>query len=234
MNENKFGKYIKYATGEIILVVIGILIALSINNWNESRKSINIEKYYLNSIYQDLRHDTSNIYRRLQEIDRTITIIDSLIVDASQTEDNILTHLLPNLYMSTFNLEIESSTIDDLKSTGHLNLIRNNKLRELILVYYKEIDSSEKGINSSLLTYSRETIGPYLMKNYNIVFNDMVISDKIDIQYKLTNNKLKNDIFLVNALGYRKSILTGLGIAYNGILENATDVINIIENEIIE
>lgn len=39
MSENKTGKYFKYAIGEIVLVVIGILIALQINNWNESRKN---------------------------------------------------------------------------------------------------------------------------------------------------------------------------------------------------
>jgi len=38
MGKNKTGKYLKYAIGEIILVVIGILIALQINNWNESKK----------------------------------------------------------------------------------------------------------------------------------------------------------------------------------------------------
>jgi sensor domain CHASE-containing protein len=44
INENKTGKYLKYAIGEIILVVIGILIALQINNWNEQRKQKNLEQ----------------------------------------------------------------------------------------------------------------------------------------------------------------------------------------------
>ena len=48
MEKNKTGKYLKYAIGEIVLVVIGILIALSINNWNESRKEIKLRANYLN------------------------------------------------------------------------------------------------------------------------------------------------------------------------------------------
>ena len=47
ISKNKTGKYIKYALGEIILVVIGILIALQINNWNGNRKDVILEKEYL-------------------------------------------------------------------------------------------------------------------------------------------------------------------------------------------
>jgi len=47
LSEGKTGKYLKYALGEIILVVIGILIALQINNWNENRKNRNLERVVL-------------------------------------------------------------------------------------------------------------------------------------------------------------------------------------------
>lgn len=53
-----FGRYLKYATGEIILVVIGILIALGINNWNEDRKADNSEKIVLNNIAENLALDS--------------------------------------------------------------------------------------------------------------------------------------------------------------------------------
>ena len=53
--ENKTGKYFKYAVGEIILVVIGILIALSINNWNENRKLVIKEKETYKNIITDLK-----------------------------------------------------------------------------------------------------------------------------------------------------------------------------------
>jgi hypothetical protein len=55
--ENKTGKYFKYAIGEIILVVIGILIALSINNWNEDRKHAIAENEFFKSITNDLEQD---------------------------------------------------------------------------------------------------------------------------------------------------------------------------------
>ena len=60
-DDNKPMKYMRYAIGEIILVVIGILIALQINNWNESRKQSTLEKEFLTSIKNDLKQDKSFI-----------------------------------------------------------------------------------------------------------------------------------------------------------------------------
>ena len=63
MSENKTGKYLKYATGEIVLVVIGILIALSINNWNENRKTYEKERMYLSSLKQDFNETKRDLTR---------------------------------------------------------------------------------------------------------------------------------------------------------------------------
>ena len=64
LTENKFSKYLLYAIGEIILVVIGILIALSINNWNEDRKESLIEKNYLRRLLADLENDYKSLFQR--------------------------------------------------------------------------------------------------------------------------------------------------------------------------
>jgi sensor domain CHASE-containing protein len=66
MEKNKTGKYFKYAIGEIILVVIGILIALSINNWNQSQKEKQIETQYLNNIVRDLNEQLNSIDTQMQ------------------------------------------------------------------------------------------------------------------------------------------------------------------------
>ena len=64
MEQNKTGKYLKYAIGEIVLVVIGILIALSINNWNEGRKNQRKAKTHLTLIRADLIQDIKDINRK--------------------------------------------------------------------------------------------------------------------------------------------------------------------------
>lgn len=61
MVKNKTGNYLKYAIGEIILVVIGILIALQINNWNENRKNDKIEHNYLISLQEEFEFNRLNL-----------------------------------------------------------------------------------------------------------------------------------------------------------------------------
>ena len=61
LSENRFSKYLIYAIGEIVLVVIGILIALQINNWNEKRKASIEGLVLLNNIYDDLKYNLDKI-----------------------------------------------------------------------------------------------------------------------------------------------------------------------------
>lgn len=64
--KNKFSKYLLYAIGEIVLVVIGILIALQINNWNQSKQESNKEKVYLRNVEADLKQQLSYISIQLE------------------------------------------------------------------------------------------------------------------------------------------------------------------------
>ncbi len=63
--ENKTGKYFKYAIGEIILVVIGILIALQINNWNQERKENKQERFILQKLQNDINSDIITINNQI-------------------------------------------------------------------------------------------------------------------------------------------------------------------------
>ena len=78
LSENKYSKYLKYAIGEIILVVIGILIALQINNWNLSRKQNNAEKEFLQGIKTDLKKDKEYIDLVIQLQKPKIDVFDLL------------------------------------------------------------------------------------------------------------------------------------------------------------
>ncbi len=77
-------KYLKYAIGEILLVVVGILIALGINNWNEERKQKNLQSQYLSSMLEefeifqyDLEFQISQNEMLIEKLSNSIKILDS-------------------------------------------------------------------------------------------------------------------------------------------------------------
>jgi len=137
-NENQFLKYSRYAVGEIVLVVIGILIALQINNWNQNQNEQNKIKEYAVSLIQDLEGDikmTGQIQRQNVEI---ATRIDSL---NSYTKNRKIEDI-SNLSMLYFTLNKphrpyswNRTTITELKNSGALGLIKNDTLSKMISEY---------------------------------------------------------------------------------------------------
>jgi hypothetical protein len=84
--ENKTGKYLKYAIGEIILVMIGILLALQVNNWNEGRKNDQKESHLIKNIIEDLSLDSVQINQTLDELTNQMQVVDDLIAKAMDSE----------------------------------------------------------------------------------------------------------------------------------------------------
>ncbi|MFT6795628.1 MAG: sensor domain CHASE-containing protein [Maribacter sp.] len=69
LTENKFSKYLLYAVGEILLVVIGILIALQIDTWNEEKKNQVIVTANFNQLGQDLNNNRTSIQKLSDQLD---------------------------------------------------------------------------------------------------------------------------------------------------------------------
>jgi len=147
MSENKTGKYFKYAIGEIILVVIGILIALQINNWNENRKSDIQELSALNNIHRD--------FLKNKEI---LEEVKSSSLLTLQSGIKILNHtgnkIKPDSE-STFNDWLnqlfngkpyypQNSFLDDLLSSGKLGIFKNTELRNLLSSWKPQVEILEE------------------------------------------------------------------------------------------
>src|SRR5210317_1967479 len=93
LSEGKTGKYLKYAIGEIILVVVGILIALSINNWNEERKQNELETVYLKRLHNELKKDIvtfSNEIQRLEKNNEKIVNFSNVLKDENYNDSTLV------------------------------------------------------------------------------------------------------------------------------------------------
>ncbi len=116
MSENKTSKYLKYAIGEIILVVIGILIALSINNWNEKSQN----KLKVNSLLQKIQKNIKSDLSEINEITNFYAAKDSLMFLALGNKLTIEDYQNSN---ELHNLIFNANQIN-LKNIGFNNLMR--------------------------------------------------------------------------------------------------------------
>jgi len=138
LSGGKIGKYLKYAIGEIILVVIGILIALSINNWNEERKAFTKSKNYLTEILRDLETDIIKFERGINLLSRTIQKEKWALrkTDYATTSVDSLIDSFGGWY---FNYRINDRTFQKIQNNGDSKLIGFDSLMNNITIYYTEI-----------------------------------------------------------------------------------------------
>ena len=137
--ENRASRYLLYAVGEIILVVIGILIALQVNNWNENRKKTAYELTMLREIDLALTNDSIMIANLFEpRMDMKEKAIDSLIGMPGRNvipDDNTFISLYRQMSVN-FNYRYNKGPYETLKSNG-LDIISNDKLRSEITQMYE-------------------------------------------------------------------------------------------------
>ncbi len=134
IQENNMGKYFKYAIGEIVLVVIGILIALQINNWNEERKSAFEEKEILQNLYENLTlasQQSESLIAQEKELKKLLIGILGVNSNNSASEHTELSDAIfkKAVWDLQSNLPIVNAYFN-LKNTNKLSLIKDKEINE--------------------------------------------------------------------------------------------------------
>jgi hypothetical protein len=139
MNTDKAKSYIVYAIGEIILVVIGILIALQISNWNDDYKDRQLEQIYYCKLLEDVNQDQVLLDQlkqenkeRIQYCNRSIHLLQQKQVERKE----IVNAMRESISRIRFNFRPSLSAFDDLKSSGKLAIIKDLSLKRRLLHYY--------------------------------------------------------------------------------------------------
>ncbi|WP_445385756.1 DUF6090 family protein [Robiginitalea sp. IMCC44478] len=146
--ENKFTKYLLYAIGEIVLVMLGILLALQVNNANEERKNRALERAFLSDIHQDFLENKSQFEDRLQTFRNQYQLADSLCRQVFPITDNNWKGV-KKVYGGVFlpsTFDPNRSSINALISSGRIDIIQNDSLKKKILVWndkYEDYKESE-------------------------------------------------------------------------------------------
>nr|WP_255444027.1 DUF6090 family protein [Robiginitalea sp. SC105] len=208
MTENKSGKYLLYAIGEIVLVVIGILIALQIDTWNEERLNREQERQILSQLSKEY---TSNLKQIEQKIDIRNEMLHSCfkllqfrkekpeLID----QDSLDAHLFRITIRPTFDPELSVS--NELINSGKLYLIENSDLRNNVSSYSSFL-SELKEEEQAIFELTEKQLIPFIRENYQIGRMMMVLLDDKELRAKITSGELRNYdslISLVQISDYR-------------------------------
>jgi hypothetical protein len=170
LNEGKTSRYFKYAVGEILLVVIGILIALQINNWNEHRKDNIHELEVIAGLYGEIRQNLDLTIEYKEESDKRLIAIKSLLnittkeleqITDEQLNRSLLLSVISNGYIPLV------SKLDHLLSKESLESYQSQNLISLLNVYSNSINTIKIQSDSDLEKFSNKQV-PLFYKNISV------------------------------------------------------------------
>lgn len=197
LTQNRFNTYLVYAFGEIILVVIGILIALQINTWNEHRKEqIKSVEFHeriiedLNILINDLDRDVKRATKVSTYLNAGLRILKS--GELSLKDKDSLDYVFKNYYQFV-RLEDNLKSIEELKSSGQFGLIYKKELRESIDKF-----TTYLAVISKIYDQLAEQVNEddFIHKYVFIQTSEGSITDEVIYNF----SELKNDSFLINKL----------------------------------
>ena len=209
MGKNKTTKYLKYAIGEIILVVLGILIALQINNWNENRINSNKETSVLANIHKEFKRNKKqldSVVGTHKKVHRSCSKIISLFPIKSKPEPKVLDSLSVWLWDSyggvTFNPS--QTSINALASTSSFNIIKNETLRDLLISWNDLITDYQEEEERSR-DHIWDIYDPYFSKHFdwNMNFkderNDFDVLQTLEFEFLVKSRYDFNDQILYSS-----------------------------------
>ena len=216
IEQNKSGKYFKYAIGEIILVVIGILIALSINNWNENRKNSIKEIQFLEGFKNDLMANKTELNRVIRKAEITSNSSDSILKLKRRELESLGIKSFVRFMMDATGFTVyqtQEGTIQGIMGSGNLDVISNDSIRLAIGSWqanlkdfreWEELDKNTYAIYNEYLenhlklyTRGQEEL-PLDEFKMSMLLNDNLFLNRIATQKRFP--KILNDL-------YRKKLL---------------------------
>jgi hypothetical protein len=185
-NKREITKNLRYYFSEIIVVVIGIFIAIQLNNLNENRKSKKEEQKSLKRIYSDLETEKKLLQASVNDIKKSNRFLKEVIFEKrSNNLDSLFIHSSKTFFHYKFNSEYIN-----LKYSGKLNLISNEDLRFFLVRYYEAGYTFYQEISKSQKKFTEENINTYFKQEFPrdtiYLLNSKLVIDKLNSE-KLTN-----------------------------------------------
>jgi Family of unknown function (DUF6090) len=230
-------RYLLYAAGEIVLVVLGILIAVQINDWETSRATRSRELKYLKAIRQDLNVDLKRL-SELNSFRKQKIASNTKILEHFEGKEKLDLDKLSKIVVQSAMEEIfvpNNNTYKEMLSSGNMNLIKSDTIRLLLLELETLYKTNQFFIDHETFDYreyiSKPIFGLISMKKLFQVYSGQSVSARSGIEYK-DFEKLKQSESYRNGLYVTTFTSEGALGMYKDITDRSNLLIRKIDEEI--
>jgi DNA modification methylase len=228
IKENKVSKYLLYAIGEIALVVIGILIALQVNNNNELKKDRIVEEEYLIGLKDDFEFNLNELNKNIELNQKKIEDTKNFLaytgpIISDKTEQDIASRF-GDIMKNSVGFEPNPGILEDLISSGNLNKITNGNLRRILSVWKADLLKAKIQENKILLY--RDNIVQLFIENGSM---RNMLADTLHIdttKFKISAKNTLQDPRLENNLAF--FMITSMALKYEDYPKLKTDISTIL------
>ncbi len=237
-DDNKPLKYMRYAIGEILLVVIGILIALSINNWNEIRKEKIQEEHILETLLKDLYLAENESKEMIKKEEIIFKTLEHFLSGEKQRNELIMHPKIDSIFglliwgsVGTNVPVINSYT--DLKNASKTNLISNELIRSYFTILENQFFKLKKMVQDRL-SVQITNIDGYAMNNLNFIPLMKLNERNFKVDYGEPNdyNELFKDRFIINSIATKLELTASVLTDRESLLREIDALIMLIEREL--
>lgn len=221
IQENKMGKYFKYAIGEIILVVIGILIALQINNWNEHRKQVKEENEIIQSFKAELKAKSNQLKISIERNKEYEEHSRALLSFIKHDTVSVLTESDVANFISYYPYQTDMPVLNEILKSDNKLVSKKNIIGDL-----RQLSTSARKVEKNLF---------YIDEIYNSKVTDFIISIGFELSYKIGVGENRNiSLQYIKQHGYNRKQFIALFNAVNILRVNFTksqkEMLNLIED----
>tara|TARA_R110000744_G_scaffold20949_2_gene54657 strand:+ start:733 stop:1467 length:735 start_codon:yes stop_codon:yes gene_type:complete len=213
LNEGKTTKYFKYAIGEIVLVVLGILIALSINNWNDARKDRITEKELYRTLIKSLESDLEDVRTKSMILDTALTaqrifITESLAEVKSKFTDEEIYRMIWQVGNTSYSFVPNVSLYTKISQNQQIDLIQSDSLQKKVIDLFEVHYWEYKDLDMTLERLAQEgLISNFFGDIAHLVIKNQWETDDATLQkqYDELNKDCRKIYFL--SMSVKKSML---------------------------
>ena len=202
INSGKLSKYLIYALGEIALVMLGILLALQVNNWNEIRKQNDLEHSYLLALHEEFNHNLEILESVIKRNKRGMKNAQELAQYTGPGEPTISEKELAKLFFGVINSEIQyrpgSGVVNEIISSGKLSVFRNAELKNAL--------ASLDGLLLNVRYQEKEELGAVRQSIISLVQHSDISSRKMVFEANFASFDIDGGKFTNSTLPLLKSI----------------------------